>query len=434
MKLLENISMKIQSKFVIENYYDDLQGRVDSYRDIYRDDFKRSAIKLIIWNLKVLCKKDIRMVSGRLQDDSKNKLNLRIDKRNLNVAFVIGGGFGDNLIFCNYLYKFKKKFGTSKMRIDVFFSRGWGQADALLKNSDICTNYYKEPEENWKHNYDLIIGVGRYPLVYKAVEKKIKKKNVQLWNYVKSCKKFEKENRVVFANAPYFDGMTAFYSGNMGIKRIQQADFDGKLEIQPEFEYNPQIVGEESYLSSVKLLGKKYITFHRGSDSNYSKNVVKLWPLEYYNTLIELIKKRYPTVILVQMGISEDRCELMNGIDVNLVGKTTMEEVKILLKNSALHIDCEGGYVHLRESINGGCSVVLFGPTSMNFYGYKNNINIKGNGCPYPCEWQKQDWLDHCVRGELKPSCMYSILPVQVFDKIVNNISVAELENNREEF
>ena len=183
-------------------------------------------------------------------------------------------------------------------------------------------------------------------------------------------------------------------------------------------------------MKSLNLKGKKFITLHRGSDSNYSKNVVKLWPTEYYNTLIGMLREKYPTAILVQMGISESRCVLMSGVDINLVGKTTMEEVKILLKHSALHIDCEGGYVHLREALNGGCSTVLFGPTSMEFYGYDNNINIKGNGCLHPCEWQREDWLDHCVKGETKPSCMYSISPAVVLEKIERKFSNVDLMNS----
>lgn len=432
MNVIKKIYIKIRSKFVIENYYGDLQGRVDAYRVIYKDNFKKSALKLIIWNLKVLCKKDICEVSGKLQEDIKKKpLNLNIDKADLNVAFVIGGGYGDNLIFCNYLYKFKQKFGISKMRVDVFFSRGWALASSLLKENDVCDHYYKEPEEHWTQYYDLVIGVSRYPLIYKAVEKKIRKRNIELWNYVKSCKKFEKENSHVFANAPFLDGMSAFYSENKGLKRIQQADFNGMLEIAPKFEYMPPINEDEiEYLESLNLKGKKFITLHRGSDSNYSKNVVKLWPTEYYNTLIGMLREKYPTAILVQMGISESRCVLMSGVDINLVGKTTMEEVKILLKHSALHIDCEGGYVHLREALNGGCSTVLFGPTSMEFYGYDNNINIKGNGCLHPCEWQREDWLDHCVKGETKPSCMYSISPAVVLEKIERKFSNVDLMNS----
>ena len=123
------------------------------------------------------------------------------------------------------------------------------------------------------------------------------------------------------------------------------------------------------------------------------------------------------------MGVSTQRFPLIEGTDVYVVGKTTFNQVKILLKYASLHVDCEGGYVHLRQWLRGGTSIVLFGPTSSDFYGYENNINIHGTGCSQPCEWLTKDWVTKCPRGFDNPPCMYSISPEMVMNKIRKAIS-----------
>ena len=100
------------------------------------------------------------------------------------------------------------------------------------------------------------------------------------------------------------------------------------------------------------------------------------------------------------------------------MGKTSLEQVKVILKNSCLHIDNEGGYTHIRHAISGGKTAVLFGPTSVDFFGYSDNINIKGEGCETFCEWCTANWQEVCVRGFTYPPCMYSITPEAVFRRI----------------
>lgn len=67
------------------------------------------------------------------------------------------------------------------------------------------------------------------------------------------------------------------------------------------------------------------------------------------------------------MGESPERCKTLHGIDVNLIGKTDWDDLKILLKNALYHIDGECGMVHLRKALKTGPSVVLFGPTPIKF-------------------------------------------------------------------
>lgn len=66
--------------------------------------------------------------------------------------------------------------------------------------------------------------------------------------------------------------------------------------------------------------------------------------------------------------ISEKNKQKLNSLQQTYTFELTYlpldEKLKVILKHAKLHIDSEGGLVHLRHAIKGGPSVVLFGPTS----------------------------------------------------------------------
>ncbi|WAW00359.1 hypothetical protein NB636_02695 [Oxalobacter aliiformigenes] len=131
------------------------------------------------------------------------------------------------------------------------------------------------------------------------------------------------------------------------------------------------------------------------------------------------LKLSFPDIKIVQLGVSHERCESMQNIDINLIEKTTLPDIAALLKNAWLHIDCEGGLVHLRHALKGGKSVVIFGPTSPSFFGYSENINIRSDLCKYPCEWLTENWQKKCIRKSNKHICMKSINADIVMNKIL---------------
>ena len=99
-----------------------------------------------------------------------------------------------------------------------------------------------------------------------------------------------------------------------------------------------------------------------------------------------------------------------------------MEEVKALLKNSLLHIDNEGGLVHLRHALCAKKSIVLFGPTSDLFYGYAENENVRSNVCEEPCEWENAKWNISCKKIKevecYEAECMKKITIVELGKKV----------------
>jgi ADP-heptose:LPS heptosyltransferase len=105
-----------------------------------------------------------------------------------------------------------------------------------------------------------------------------------------------------------------------------------------------------------------------------------MWPIRDYERFIELFRRAYPDIKVVQLGHSDRLCKSIDGVDVNLVGKTSLGELAVLLKHSLFHLDGECGMVHMIRFLNGR-SIAIFGTTSENFLGYPENINLRGNGC-----------------------------------------------------
>jgi hypothetical protein len=142
-----------------------------------------------------------------------------------------------------------------------------------------------------------------------------------------------------------------------------------------------------------------------------------MWPKPYYERLIATIKMNFPGLTIVQLGKADEASNL-SGVDLDLRGQTTFEELKVLLKNSALHIDGECGMVHFAHSLNSR-SAVFFAQTNVDFCGYPENINVKVDGvCPISCEWVVDDWQDRCPRGFETPPCMTRLTPEIFFDAI----------------
>ena len=158
-----------------------------------------------------------------------------------------------------------------------------------------------------------------------------------------------------------------------------------------------------------KLKLKKYITV--GSNGGtLNRHWIKEWPTKYYVEFIALLKSKMPEITVVQTG--GNGVEKLENADRQLLG-TDLELTKYILKNSLLHVDCEGGPVHLASQLGTKCAV-LFGVTDVNFYGFNQNINIVSEVCS-PCyfAWNTDS---ECLLGSKEPLCMLSITPQKVFD------------------
>lgn len=159
-----------------------------------------------------------------------------------------------------------------------------------------------------------------------------------------------------------------------------------------------------------------YITIHDGFENldHIKGRVTKTWSIGNWNTFVSLFKHKYPTYKIFQIGGPKSRP--ISGVDYSYVNECTFEQSLRILQGAKLHVDGDSGLVHAAHAI-GTPSVVLFGPTNLQFFGYQENINLAPNECG-GCWWLSTDWMTKCPAGFDHPKCMDSISPWQVVDVI----------------
>ncbi len=353
----------------------------------------------------------INAIQGISNNENTNSIdNIEIDivPRNKSVftmALVEGGGVGD-AIMDTQLLKAIAMMSQNKIRID-FYCRSYKQ----FKNYPFIDNSYPYLEDADKSKYDLILIGHRFMIINHMDDTAVKKYSPVLLQYCYDCRKLIEHDMANILN----DNLITQYALLKGKKRIEQCNIN---DIIPEdrfsSKYMPLDTGEFKILRENGLLGKKYVVINRAVDEKYGNNHPKLWPLNNYNKLVRMLKEKYPDILFVLLGDSE-KFDPVSLIDVNLVAKTSLEQCKVILKHSICLIAGEGGLVHMRNFLYGK-SVVIFGPTLPEIFGYDENINLRGNGCPRTCEWVTDKWADGCILGYDKPKCIHSINVNSVFE------------------
>ena len=347
------------------------------------------------------------------------------DHSTLNILFVISGGFGDFLVNANYIYNFRKYIGESEnIKIDICTGkRDINHCKGVFKNNtNGINNIFIYNDYDKLTGYDIIFYFPNFIYTSYCNLKKVYKFNHKLYNLLIAYKAFKKKyaNRYLIASNIY----DMVIANNK--KMLQMADIDGILGIKKDFNFPvPYPENEDEILEKFNLKDKIFITFNRGICKNdAAAEGTKMWSYEKTNELVKLIKQKYPQITLVQTGVSKNRCRALDNIDINLIGQTNLEDIKVLIKNSFLHIDCEGGFAHLRNALKAKHpAIILFGPTNPELYGYDTNINIrKKDACPIFCDWVTKKWQTECLRhnGQIPAPCMEAISVEEVF-KVADN-------------
>jgi ADP-heptose:LPS heptosyltransferase len=151
------------------------------------------------------------------------------------------------------------------------------------------------------------------------------------------------------------------------------------------------------------LQRRPYVTVHNGYDPNMvvsHERATKCYP--HFNEVVATLRRAYPGLTFVQVGIHTSAP--IASADMNLIGKTTLQQVAGLLRGAVFHLDNEGGLVHLASAM-GVRSCVVFGPTSSRYFGYPDNVNIDPGFCG-GCWWITETWMNHCPRGFKTALCM----------------------------
>ena len=147
----------------------------------------------------------------------------------------------------------------------------------------------------------------------------------------------------------------------------------------------------------------RYVTVHNGFDTGFvitGRRATKCYP--HFGAVVAQLKAECPDLQFVQIGSVTS--QPIVECDLVLLNQTSLDEVVGLLAQAALHLDNEGGLVHVAASL-GTRSIVVFGPTPSDYFGYPVNINIDPPVCGN-CWWMTRTWMDVCAKGYEIPRCM----------------------------
>ena len=337
----------------------------------------------------------------------------------VSIAFLTDGGAGNLFVQINFIYCVYRYLRKESPRIVVFGHKSGELNDLLMKGQDFIAEYYPPDESDKGYSCDAFIHLEFFPDVLME-SPDVERKSPGLHHLLTRWRAFMDDSlRRHGILHPYANYNAYIYGIDMGKTVLNLADVDDLLGVGREYAWRPDIRGGEEYLEGLGLVPGEYITIQRGAaPGSFLKESPKLWPVRHYEELIRLLKIIYPAKRIVQLG-EENNSEKLNGVDLGLLGKTSWEQLGYLLQHAWLHIDGECGMVHFRKALRGGPSVVFFGPTPMEFYGYDGNINIRSNGCPQWCARLTNAWAERCARGFEKPPCMENLTPGMVIGRIV---------------
>jgi len=154
-----------------------------------------------------------------------------------------------------------------------------------------------------------------------------------------------------------------------------------------------------------------YVVVHAGGNWD-----LKRWPAEHFARWIRLFRQNRPWKVLLCGTASE--AELADRIRdgfapsevVSLSGKTSLDELALLLRGARLLVSNDSGPIHLAASQDTPI-VALFGPTSPERTGPVSDGRIltlrKDVGCAVPCYFRACDWR----------ACMELLTPEEVLER-----------------
>lgn len=390
-------------------FYKEIERYLSKARkNINSDSTRKYALKIIWTALKHIF-------------DISDFLKTRKNGKQIVLLAVLGGGIGDAVFAIRFFYEIKRKFGEL---LSVNFQVNSNlNAESLLYGHSF---FDKLVTQSKKGSYDCIIQLVRYPEVKYINSEKIKRISPNFFKICEDIIRFTKKNYIFFVDEPNHDFLGSLYARCLGLRRENQMDVLQEMSVlSSDFSlfYNK---ASEKILDKYNLETNNFITVQRGVgdyNNKYPVSLTRLWSVENYNILIRMLKESNNTKHLKIIQIGSKFSASLEDVDFDLRGKTTFEELKVLLSHAKFHIDGEAGMVHMRHFLCKKPSVVIFGPTDEKFFGYVENINISArpDSCPVACDWLVPYWREKCiVTGTGDAACQRNISPETVMEKIIS--------------
>ena len=340
------------------------------------------------------------------------------------VAFRLTGGIGDYLVAARYIRDLLRVAGD--FRFDVYSSQP-SVAAWVFSEFPQCNNCYDE-YFSWDRKftrYPIAMYLTMFAFVYKDTLKPthVPARNIKLLDI---CEKLERFRPSIEPFILYHPRMDAFLGRKAVFMGAQRHNFVHVMSGMPYGGDELRVKMDDKALAKYNLENQPYITVHNGFNTlqkdwvGKGRRATKCYP--HYNALVMQLRARFPELKVVQLGTA-DTSEAITGVDYNLISRTTLAECATILSHSLLHIDNEGGFVHLAACLDVK-SCVIFGPTDAEFFSYEDNINVAPKFCG-GCWWVTEDWLGQCPRGYETPRCLSEQPPEAIAELLTPELTKA---------
>ncbi|MCL2484455.1 MAG: hypothetical protein FWF00_00135 [Endomicrobia bacterium] len=387
-----------------EAVYNENQRKIQECADAYKDDVKLTVkSNKTIHSIKDFCKDFIRLAKI-----------YRKDKEIIYVAFVPDGGLGDILRQKTVIAALVKMYPD--IVVDIYHKSTYPFIKGI-KNIRYFLN---------KHNLNLM--KSQYDMTVEYLGPNCEISHISIINsskpgIIKILENLEKYKK----QYPYcFDGRKYFYLQQEAVKNQQCVINVMKITtgVSDIEDLSLSIDYEKKPLKKFAIFDNdKYITIQTGVANKGNTAHPKLWSVEKWESLLSAIKNEFGSKLkIVQVGVGVSG---LKNAYVNVVDKTSIDELCSILKKSMLHIDTDCGCVHIAKAL-GVKSLVLFGQTNAEYIAYPENINIVSSVCSN-CYVAKGFVNIKCLLGNDKPLCMESIAPEFVAQKAIEYLKDSKL-------
>lgn len=320
----------------------------------------------------------------------------------IHIGIKGSGGMGDVILNLPLIRKIKEMHG-SKVKITYITKYA-----KLLDYVSFVENSFTKCDES---SFDILMKNHQIPLIIYWDPVKIERITPLLYRYLLSISRVERKY-----NKNFSSDILWHYARVLNRNRINVCDIYDVLNLEENDEPLFTIPEDDAkVLKKFGLFKMRYLLLNRDVDIASDMHNFKLWPEECYNKLIYMLKKKFINLKLVRVGTRFGADKIIN-VDIDLCGKTDVDELIVLLKNSKLLISSEGGLVHLNHFL-GGKSAVIYGPTDEKYFGYKGDIIcVNRLPCKMPCQYISPN--GPCPIKIDGPRCMKNITPEYVYEKI----------------
>lgn len=331
------------------------------------------------------------------------------------IAIKVTGGVGDMIIVARFLRDFVATVEPITFHI---YAKNLEAANWVFGGVPGYTTVHPEYLfDQFIDEYDAAFWACQFVVLYAEKAK---------WEVLRHHKKLSEKIGFILQSRSSIEHFVTNhpYQDNFLARKVvfSNANRNTWLHKQAKIPYsgdNLELPIQKSVAADFDLPSEPYLTVHNGFDTEFPiKGSVATKCYLDYSKVIELVKKEIPSLQVVQLGTLTSTP--IKQADVNLLGKTTLEQAAAIISGAIGHLDNEGGLVHIAAAL-GIKSCVIFGPTPSDFFGYASNVNIDPVFCG-GCWWIERTWMEKCPRQFDSARCMTTQPPERVARSVLSEL------------